>query len=186
MFSPASALAEWVAETFISGAGKLVNPDHAHLLDASIAYLWASSSFEKRGRIVIGQCEEVVFRCSGWQRQRQEQQIMDWFGAIPNFIITISAEYAAEASDAEFCALIEHELYHIAHDVDVFGAPRFTQGGMPKLKLRGHDVEEFIGVVRRYGAAHDVAKLVEAANHAPQVAKVDVARACGTCQLKRA
>lgn len=28
-------------------------------------------------------------------------------------MITIDAQYAAEASDTDFCALIEHELCHI-------------------------------------------------------------------------
>lgn len=57
---------------------------------------------------------------------------------------------------------------------------------MPVLKLRGHDVEEFVGVVRRYGASKDVQEMVDAANRPAEVAQIDVARACGTCMLKLA
>ena len=34
--------------------------------------------------------------------------------------------------------------------------------GQPVLTLRGHDVEEFTGVVRRYGASKEVQELVDA------------------------
>ena len=89
----------------------------------------------------------------------------------------------------EWCALVEHELYHIGQRDDGFGAPAFTKDGMPKLGIRGHDVEEFVGIVRRYGAgggASDTAKLVDAARRAPEVGHADIARACGTCILRAA
>jgi hypothetical protein len=73
-------------------------------------------------------------------------QIIGWFGDVPDFIITIDAEYAMSCSDAEFCALIEHELYHAAQETDPFGAPKFRKStGLPVFTLRGHDIEEFIG-----------------------------------------
>ena len=52
--------------------------------------------------------------------------------------------------------------------------------------MQGHDVEEFVGVVRRYGMSEDVRKLVNAANKNPEISKLDVAHACGTCLLKLA
>jgi hypothetical protein len=55
---------------------------------------------------------------------------------------------------------------------------------MPVLTLRGHDVEEFVGVVRRYGASEEVQELVDVANAPAEVAHINVARACGTCMLK--
>jgi hypothetical protein len=78
-----------------------------------------------------------------------EQQMHEWFGRIPKFIITLAADYCEQCNDLEFCALVEHELYHIAQATDDYGAPKFNkETGMPVLKLRGHDVEEFVGVVR--------------------------------------
>lgn len=90
------------------------------------------------------------------------------------------------ALDAEFCALVEHDLYHIAQKTDQYGGPKFTEHGSPSLTLRGHDVEEFVGVVRRYGASEDVQQLIDAASKPPEVAKINIARACGTCLLKSA
>ena len=77
----------------------------------------------------------------------------DWFGMVPDFIITINAAWWLQASDVEACALVEHELYHCAQDSDEYWAPKFNkQTGRPVFTIRGHDVEEYIGVVRRYGA----------------------------------
>ncbi len=149
--------------------------------------MWASSAFAKKGRTVLGQCEEVMLRAGGWQKARMEQQMHEWFGHQPDYIITLAADFCLGCSDLEFCALIEHELYHIAQKTDEFGAPTFyRETGKPKLCLRGHDVEEFIGVVRRYGASRDVQELVAAANQPAEVAHIDVARACGTCMLRLA
>ncbi|AZC51786.1 hypothetical protein C4K35_4211 [Pseudomonas chlororaphis subsp. piscium] len=183
---PAPDVWEWLQSEILSDTGSIHNEDHAHLLDADIQVMWASSSFEKQGRRVLGQAEQVAFRAGGWQKARMEQQMMDWFGEVPAFIITLAADYCAECSDAEFCALVEHELYHIAQATDKYGQPAFTEEGAPKLKLRGHDVEEFVGVVRRYGASREVQALVDAANNPAEVGKLNISRACGTCLLKSA
>ncbi|CRI56393.1 hypothetical protein CCOS191_1857 [Pseudomonas sp. CCOS 191] len=183
---PAPEVGEWVQAAILSEAGELHNPDHAHLADAPLRFLWASACFEKQGRTVVGQAEAVMFRAGGWQKARQEQQMIDWFGEVPGFVITLAADYCSQCSDTEFCALIEHELYHIAQKLDQYGAPKFTQDGLPSLTLRGHDVEEFVGVVRRYGASHDVQQLIDAASRPPEVAKINISRACGTCLLKSA
>jgi len=184
--TPAPDVWEWITEQILSDNGSIHNPDHAHLLDAPIRILWASSCFEKQDRTVLGQAESVMFRAGGWQKARQEQQMIDWFGEVPDFLITLAADYCAQCTDAEFCALVEHELYHIAQKLDQYGAPKFKQDGSPSLTLRGHDVEEFVGVVRRYGASEDVQQMIDAAAQPPEVAKINIARACGTCLLKLA
>lgn len=184
--TPATGVHEWVIEQIINEDGVLHNPDHLHLLEADIAFLWAATAFTKQGRTVLGQAEEVMMRAGGWQKARMEQQMHEWFGEVPDYIITLAADYCAECGDAEFCALVEHELYHIAQKVDEFGAPEFTRDGRPKLTLRGHDVEEFVGVVRRYGASGEVQELIDAASQPAEVAKIDIARACGTCMLRLA
>ncbi|ELY2476159.1 hypothetical protein AAAW41_001738 [Cronobacter sakazakii] len=184
---PAEGMFEWVTENIINGEGAIHNPDHFHLADADIAFLWAATAFTKKGRTVLGQTEEVMMRAGGWQKARMEQQMNEWFGHKPDFIITLAADYCLQCSDLDFCALVEHELYHIAQEVDEFGSPKFYRdSGKPKLCMRGHDVEEFVGVVRRYGASADVQELVDAANKPAEVAHLDVARACGTCLMKLA
>lgn len=181
MLVPALEVGEWVEKMILSENSLLHNPDHAHLIDADLCFMWASSAFTKQGRTVVGQAEQIMLRASGWQKARQEQQMIEWFGRVPEFLITLAADYCAQASDAEFCALVEHELYHIAQSVDDFGAPKFGKDGRPKLALRGHDVEEFVGVVRRYGASREVDRLVQAAKQPAEVSKINIARACGTC-----
>jgi hypothetical protein len=183
---PAPEVWEWLQAEILAEDGSIHNPDHAHLLDADIRVMWASAAFSKKGRTVVGQAEQVAFRAGGWQKVRMEQQMLDWFGEVPTFIITLAADYCAQCSDIDFCALVEHELYHIAQALDEAGAPKFTKEGMPKLEMRGHDVEEFVGVVRRYGASAQVQELVDAANAPAEVGKLNIARACGTCLLKSA
>lgn len=183
---PAPDVWEWIQAEILATTGGIHNEEHAHLIDANVGVLWASSAFAKKGRTVLGQAEQLMIRAGGWQKARQEQQMRDWFGEEPEFLITLAAEYCAQCTEAEFCALVEHELYHIAHKLDKYGAPAFTQDGLPKLEMRGHDVEEFVGVVRRYGASPDVQQLIDAASRPPEVAKINISRACGTCLLKLA
>lgn len=184
---PANEVLEWVNEKIVSDGGELSNPDHFHLADADIGFMWASYGFEKQGRGVLGQAEQVAMRAGGWQKARMVQQMYEWFDRVPEFIITLAADYCAQCNDLEFCALVEHELYHIAQATDEFGAPKFNKDtGKPVLKLRGHDVEEFVGVVRRYGASVDVQAMIDAAAKQPEVGGIDIARACGTCLLKLA
>lgn len=189
-FQPAPEIFEWVMANIVDPDGAIHNPDHIHLKDLempTLSFMWADGAFEKQGRLILGQCEKVAFRAGGWQKLRQEMQMQDWFGDVPNFLITLDARFCAQCTDAEFCALVEHELYHIAHSVDLFGFPKYNrQTGEPVLAMRGHDVEEFIGVVRRYGASEDVQRLVDAANNRPEVSLVDIAHSCGTCLLRLA
>lgn len=183
---PAPEVWEWLQTEILANTGSIHNEDHAHLINADIRVMWASAAFTKKGRTVVGQAEQVAFRAGGWQKARMEQQMLDWFGDVPAYIITLAADYCVQCSDSDFCALIEHELYHIAQATDQYGAPKFTQEGLPKLEMRGHDVEEFVGVVRRYGASAQVQELVDAANNPAEVGKLNISRACGTCLLKSA
>ncbi|QXI24685.1 hypothetical protein HU724_010545 [Pseudomonas iranensis] len=183
---PAPEVWEWLQAEILADTGSIHNEDHAHLIDADVRVMWASAAFTKKGRTVVGQAEQVAFRAGGWQKARIEQQMLDWFGNVPAYIITLAADYCAQCSDADFCALVEHELYHIAQATDQYGAPKFTPEGLPKLEMRGHDVEEFVGVVRRYGASPQVQELVDAANNPAEVGKLNISRACGTCLLKSA
>lgn len=183
--TPAPAVLAWALETFIDDeSAPTFNEDHAHLRGASIGFMWAPSTFERQARIVIGQTEEVIFRASAWAKQRQEQQMIDWFGHLPDFVITLAASYCASCSDAAFMALVEHELYHVGQEFDLLGVPKFDKLGRPKLKIRGHDVEEFVGVVRRYGVGNPqghLSQLVRAANAGAELEEASIRHACGTC-----
>jgi hypothetical protein len=181
---PAPDVRAWIVEQILEEGGALHNHEHQHLLSVDFEILWASTGYQSKGRRIIGQAEQVAFRCSAWQKWRQEQQMQQWFGRVPDFLITFDADYAANCTDIEWCALVEHELYHIAHVKGLFGEPEFTRDGLPKVAIHAHDVEEFIGVVRRYGVgnpAGNIARFVAAAAQAPEVGHVAIAGACGTC-----
>jgi hypothetical protein len=187
-FEVADDLREWIFDTFIAEDGELANPDHQHLADADIGVLWTNCANNRRMRSVIGQAEMMPPQAFGaWQKGRVVQQMSEWFGDLPDFVLTFYAPAAATMDDASFCALVEHELYHCAQALDQYGMPKFTKEGRPVFAMRGHDVEEFVGVVARYGAtASGVSAMVEAAARRPAVALADIAGACGTCALKAA
>jgi hypothetical protein len=187
-FIPAPEVNEWVYEHIIRPTGVIHNPDHLHLQEAHIGFLWTNVENSSKGRRIIGQAEQPAFRCGKWQKARQELQMEQWFGALPDFIITLDTTYCRLCTDTEFCALVEHELFHCAQAMDEFEQPRFNKDtGLPVFTMKGHDVEEFIGVVRRYGVGQPdgaLAQMVQAANRGPEVARVDIAKACGTCLVK--
>lgn len=64
--APALEVWEWIQTEILAHIGSIHNEDHTHLLDADIRVMWASSSFEKQVRIVLGQAEQVAFRAGGW------------------------------------------------------------------------------------------------------------------------
>lgn len=185
-FEPSEELRAWIFATFIADGAPLENPDHAHLADADIGVLWTNCDNARAMRTVVGQAEIMPPMAMGkWQRARAVQQVVEWFDGMPDFLLTFHAGAAAGMDDASFCALVEHELYHCAQNRDVYGMPKFRDDGSPSFGIRGHDVEQFVGVVARYGAdAADVREMVAAANRGPSVGLATIAGACGTCHLK--
>jgi hypothetical protein len=187
-FIVAHDLMIWATSSFIDPEGEFSNPDHAHLEQASLGFLWTTVPNGRAMRTVVGTAELGEPMAMGkWRKARAEQQIREWFGHVPDFILTFDANYASICDDAQFCALVEHELYHCGQERDEFGAPKFRKTGMPAFAMRGHDVEEFVGIVRRYGAdAAGVRAMIDAAQQPPELARASVAELCGTCMLKAA
>lgn len=188
--APAPDLMNWVIKNFLTIGGPLHNPDHDHIAELLhdneefLAFAWASSACVAKKRMVLGQCEKVMFNQGGWKKARQEQQMRDWFGYVPTYLITIDASYCDQATDRDFCALIEHELYHIGVERDQDGELLYSDmTGLPKHYLAGHDVEEFVGVVKRWGADESVKRLIEVAKQAPFVSDVNISKCCGTCLI---
>jgi hypothetical protein len=187
-YRPAPELRDWAVATFIGDGSDLANPDHSHLRFARVAWLWTNQAYTRQGRRVAGRAEQVQTPANKWTKGQRDQQLREWFGTwwsgqAPDFLIILDACTAAAMSDAEFCALMEHELYHCAQERDEYGSPQFYQSsGLPKLSIQAHDVEEFVGVVARYGPAvsSNVDRLVKAALDGPSVAAATIAAACGT------
>jgi hypothetical protein len=188
-FAPSEELEAWARAVFIEDDGPLCNPQHEHLKAATIGFAWAGEENSRNGRRILGLTELMPPQAMGkWQKGRASLQMAEWFGEVPDFLITIDA-VASTFDDASFCALIEHELYHCAQKLDAFGEPKFNRDtGDPMWGIRGHDVEEFVGVVARYGTeATGTTELVKAGAGKAIVAVASVTIACGTCaERKRA
>lgn len=178
-------LTEFVHASFLNESSKLFNPEHLHLLSANIAYLWTNVPNIKAGRQVLGTAEIIRYQGGKWQRTRQMIQMRDWFGIEPlDFLITLDAMYCDFVGDLEFLALLEHELYHCGQAKDEFGAPKFNrETGLPMFALRGHDVEEFLGIWRRYGFIGEQGEeiLQLAAADEPEIGQTAINQICGNC-----
>ncbi len=139
-------------------------PEHAHLVDgeAGIDYLLRTHERIKGGRYVLGTAHMPSVQ--GELKECFEWLLFMLFGRLPDFLIVLDRAYWEQATPLQREILIYHELTHCIQKVDMYGAPRFHRDGRPMWGLRGHDVEEFTAVVRRYGAySQDIAGFIAAA-----------------------
>jgi hypothetical protein len=150
--------------------------------------VWTNAVNVSKMRTILATAEIPMAMSGGWKRARHDYQLRQWFDVEPDFLLTFSAPDCARLDDRAFCALVEHELYHCAQKLDRWGSPMFNRDtGAPIFAMRGHDVEEFVGVVRRYGVtSSDVKALVRAAAAPPLIGGQPIAIACGTCQARAA
>ena len=188
-FVPESALSEWIREVYLETSGAFYEEGlHDHLRDAVIGCLWTNCENVKHQRRIAAQCE-MPAKSGGsmgkWARARSDQQLFEWFGRVPDFLLTFDAVFADQAEDAQFAALVDHELCHASVERDEFGAPKFNKvTGLPKFCVRGHDVSEFTSVVRRFGieaAGPEAVEFVIAASKAPAIGRARIEGACGSC-----
>jgi hypothetical protein len=137
--------------------------DHLRHGEASILFLMRAEKKIKAQRMILGELALPRF-------QGGLAPLASWLlarlcgGEAPDFIMTLDAEWWTQADGRAREALVFHELLHAAHAVDKEGEPKFTEEGLPIWDIRGHDIEEFNEVVRRYGAwAPDVVAFLKAA-----------------------
>lgn len=187
-FRPAPDLRDWIMAAYLDEAGPLYYPGHAHLQEATIGCVWTCARNERRGRWIVGEAEMPGSgppRGGKWAAARREQQLCEWFGDVPDFMLTFDVIYADAATDANFCALVDHELCHCGQATDEFGQPAFHKtSGLPKYCIRGHSVEEFTSVVLRFGveaAGQEAVDFVIAAAQKPTITRANLGKACGTC-----
>jgi hypothetical protein len=185
-FLPADGMDEFVRATFLDQDSPLFIPEHEILAQATFGYLWAAPEAKDRNRMIVGTAQLMRPPQKKWTSLRALFQVEQWFGDI-DFLITLSVPYvtASHVTEAEVLALIDHELCHCCQD-ERDGAPLFRQDtGEPIWGMRSHDVEQFIGPVRRWGAGPaGVTELVSAAQQPPLFGEVDirsVVEGCGTC-----
>lgn len=195
LYLPAPEVVDWLRAEILAEDGAIANREHVHLADADLLAVWTWEPNRRKMRTVCATAEIPRPMGGGWSKGRHLDLIQAWAGRAhydpaPDFLLTFFAPVCETLDDASWCALVEHELYHCAQARDEFGQPRFHRDtGRPIFAIRGHDVEEFVGVVRRYGAgasAGSTLELVEAARKRSEVAPASVAAACGVCLRKAA
>lgn len=183
-FEPDPKLEAWIRAHFIEPDGALFRAEHKHLARALIGCLWTNVPLSKQQMDVAATAEMPSAQGNRWARARFNQQLRQWFGIEPHFLITFFAPESSERDDASFCALVRHELMHCGQKRTREGAPAFNKDGLPIFAMRGHDVEEHVAVIEDFGvyaAAGRSVEFYEAAKRAPKVAPARIAIACGTC-----
>jgi hypothetical protein len=190
-FVPSFTMSAWIKSSFLNDKSGLYNPEHSHLRSANIGVLWTNADCSRQGIIVVGMAEipRPPTSANAWHKARFNFQLKEWFGRIPDFLLTFDARYSMKCDDLGFCSLVEHELYHCAQARNEYNCPKYRKDGTPVFTIRGHDVEEFVGIVQRYGAgagAGRTMELVAAAAKRPQIGAAKIRAACGTCNLKLA
>lgn len=182
-FAPAPELEAWVRATIINDAGALYNREHRHLQYAEIGMLWTNVRYEKRQRHIVG--EARIGQPTGsnaWSKALRERQLRQWFGQVPDFVITLDAVWFARADAAYRLAVIEHELEHCSQATDDYGAPRFGRDGRPRFAIKGHDLEIFVSQVRRYGAYNEALRELRGVLERGPTLDIGMIEAlCGTC-----
>ncbi len=181
-FWVADEFAAWIVDTFIRPGGPLANEEHAHLNDARLGVLWTNAINRSQQREVMATAEIPGIQAGGWRRARFEWQLAQWFGTAPDFPLTFSGPIARTLSDRAFCALVSHELHHCAQALDQYGDPKFDAVGAPMYAIKGHDLEQFVGVVQQFGVTSAAERaFLAAAASAPDVGDDAIEIACGTC-----
>lgn len=180
-FRPSEEWEAWARGAFIQGDGPQINPDHAHLSQAMIGFVLSSVQNEEKGKRVLGTCQDGKPSGKPWPSGQRRQQIVEWFGIIPDFLIILDAVFLSTAEPIEACALVEHELYHAGMQKTQFGEPKYDRdSGRPMFAVVPHDVEEFTGIVRRYGAWNaDLEAFSTALAKEPEFGRVKLNGICG-------
>lgn len=119
--------------------------------DCAMAFVFRAGEFKLRGQAVLGTA--CLPRVQGALAPLFDQLLEDVLGYPPDFLITLGADWWAEASPQEREILVFHEALHCGQAKDQYGTLRFDRmTGRPVLSMVPHDLEEFNAVVARYGA----------------------------------
>lgn len=119
-------------------ANKLIGKHHRDLRDVkgSIRYVFRDEATTTKGKVVLGKAR-TVSGLNAWLAEPVD-------GDAPAFYVMEIAEDEWDLmDDKKRRALVDHELCHFA--------PEVNDEGVRQLKLRAHDLEEFVGVVARHG-----------------------------------
>ena len=194
LVAPALDLEAWVQREILAEDRPLSIYEHAHLREhnARVCFLWTTEVEARQGRRTLGTCQLGRPTGRAWPQAQRRAQLVDWFGAVPDFLIVLDALHASHAlatgRPENLLAVIDHELSHAGIKLDAYGERQFDRvTDEPTWAVMPHPVEEFPGVVRRWGiAATGVGTMAEAIDHVrahgPDIAPASLDGLCGTCR----
>lgn len=119
---------------------ELVDAHHEDLAEARIGLAWCTSwKPDVDGRVTLGKCKLA----SALDRELAEFDI----------VILLRKAFWTEprVTDLQRRALLDHELHHAVLKFDQRGEPLEDERGRKVWRTRKHDIEEFTGIVERYG-----------------------------------
>lgn len=133
----------------------LVEAVHDHLQRASIAYVFREK-MKTRDKSV-------------WGKASKASGELEFFNGY-DFVIKINWMVWRGLSDLQKVALIDHELSHCGHEIE-------DKTGDDKWVMLSHDIEEFSGIVQRWGLWRpDLTVFAGAVVHAHQLGLFEGAR----------
>ena len=112
---------------------------HMDLARVRIEYLFIDPAPKSHGRTVWGRAKKVSGLAAFFAAPRRQGLRTP----APFFVVEISHEVWETLNDRQRRALVDHELSHLRVTT--------TDDGELELSTRGHDVEEFAGIVARHG-----------------------------------
>ena len=186
-FEPAPEMTAWILATFVSKDGPLTHKVHKHLVYAPPAVLWTNVPNSRGGNKIAGTASMPAnAKGDPWAMAQRKRQLLDWFGKVPEFLITLHAPLWDLSDYRRRLAVTEHEMLHCGHRKDDFGCFRYSrETGKPIFFLKGHDVEVFVHEGERYGVGASSGasmQLFEAWKRAPSVTDAQISEVCGTCK----
>lgn len=130
--------------------------DHVHLQQATVGYMFRDDELRRRGDVIHA---EAILVERILQSEKRYARIVKWailrilkLDELPHFLILIDRNIWEGYSIEEKVALIDHELSHCDQDREEDGeTTKLHKDGTPCWRIRGHDLEEFCGVVARNG-----------------------------------
>ncbi|MGH3680591.1 MAG: putative metallopeptidase [Natronosporangium sp.] len=123
-------------------AEQLIEAHHKHLADVSIRYLWRDKAATSKGNVVLGKARKVSGLSAHLVHLVRKDEPPE---EVEFFVLEIAADIWDTLTEAQQTALVDHELCHFG--VEIPEKPDKDR----RLVLRGHDLEEFAGVVERHG-----------------------------------
>lgn len=116
---------------------------HEPLVDAAFEYVFIKEAPKSRGREILGRARRIS-GLQAWLSHPELSRKKTFQIPTDYFVIEISHNTWLRLDDSQKVALVDHELSHCAVDWD-------AATGLIKLRIRHHDVEEFVGVISRNG-----------------------------------